>query len=97
MKSHLPPSHVIAPQTSAQSTVQVLQHRSEIRTVWHRRKLPTYLFLALCSNTLFAPAVLAATGGELDRLQAWALTLLGVATVALSAYLFAVMFQPEKF
>ena len=89
MKSHLLPSRVIAAQISAQSTVQ--------RPVWRRQKLSTYLFLALCANTLFAPAVLAATGGELDRLQAWALTLLSVATVALSAYLFAVMFQPEKF
>ncbi|MBW4657899.1 MAG: potassium-transporting ATPase subunit F [Drouetiella hepatica Uher 2000/2452] len=69
----------------------------EFWSAWRRRKLPSYLFLALCFNTLFAPAVLAATGGELDRLQVWALTLLGIATVCLSAYLFVVMFQPERF
>ena len=76
---------------------QIIEDMGEIWSVWRKRKLPSYLFLALCFNTLFAPAVLAATGGELDRLQVWALTLLGVATVGLSAYLFVVMFQPERF
>lgn len=70
---------------------------SASRSPLSKLPLSRYLFLALCFNTLCAPAVLAATGGELDRVQAWATALLGIATVSLSMYLFAVMFQPEKF
>jgi len=91
MKSH---RH---PQRLPQASLQILTDVNEIWSVGRKQKLPTYLFLALCVNAVFAPAVFAATGGELDRLQSWALALLGIATISLSAYLFTVMFQPEKF
>ncbi|MCU0569743.1 MAG: potassium-transporting ATPase subunit F [Oculatellaceae cyanobacterium Prado106] len=55
------------------------------------------LFLALCSNLAVAPVVYAATGSILSRSQAWSLGLLGLATIAISIYLFFVMFVPEKF
>jgi hypothetical protein len=62
-----------------------------------KRKLPLYLFLALCLNLVIAPIVYAASNNVLSRSQAWALGLLGLGAVAVSIYLFFVMFVPEKF
>lgn len=78
-------------------TPQAFAEVIEIWSAWRRQKLPLYLFLALCFNLLVAPVVYAASGGEFSRTQAWALGLLGLATLALSVYLFFVMFVPEKF
>jgi len=64
---------------------------------WNRRKYPTYLFLALCFNVFLASAAFAATGDTFSRPQIYALGIFGLGTVALSAYLFVVMFQPERF
>jgi K+-transporting ATPase KdpF subunit len=64
---------------------------------WSRRKYPTYLFLALCFNLVLASTVFAATGDTISRPQIYALGILGLGTLALSAYLFVVMFQPERF
>lgn len=55
------------------------------------------LLLLLVFNLICAPAVQAATGNVLSRPQAYALGILGLVTVALSTYLFVVMFQPERF
>jgi len=71
----------------------------DLLSLWselQRRKLPLYLFWALCANLILAPAVYATTDG-FSRSQAYALGILGLVTAALSAYLFVVMFQPEKF
>jgi F subunit of K+-transporting ATPase (Potass_KdpF) len=65
--------------------------------VWRSRKYPTYIFLALCFNLILAPLVLAATGNTFSTSQAYALGILGIGTIVLSIYLFAVMFQPERF
>ncbi len=62
-----------------------------------RRPLPLRLFLALCFNLILAPAVLAATDGAISRVNAYALGILALVTVALAIYLFAVMLQPERF
>jgi hypothetical protein len=51
----------------------------------------------LCFNGLVAPIVYAASGSVLARHQAWALGALGLGCLALSLYLFVVMFAPEKF
>ncbi|AFY93285.1 potassium-transporting ATPase subunit F [Chamaesiphon minutus] len=64
---------------------------------WSRRKYPTYIFLALCLNVILASAAFAATGDTFTRPQIYALGILGLGTVALSGYLFVVMFQPERF
>jgi uncharacterized protein HemY len=61
------------------------------------RHTPTLLFLLLIISLLFAPAVMAATGDVLTRGQSYAIALLGLVTAVLSVYLFAMMFQPEKF
>ncbi|MFZ4665034.1 MAG: K(+)-transporting ATPase subunit F [Prochlorotrichaceae cyanobacterium] len=64
---------------------------------WQRSKMPRLLAIALGLNLILAPAVQAATGNVLSRSQAYALGLLGLLTLALSVYLFVVMFQPERF
>jgi hypothetical protein len=79
------------------SVTQVAEDVAELWLMWRRQKLPLYLFLGLCFNLFLAPVVYAATGHEFSRTQAWALGLLGLATIALSVYLFVVMFLPEKF
>jgi hypothetical protein len=85
------------PFTLTLSVTQIAEDIAEFWFVWRRQKLPLYLFLGLCFNLFLAPVVYAATGTELSRTQAWALGLLGLATIALSVYLFVVMFVPEKF
>ena len=83
----------LSKQTAANAIETVTQIASEGR----RQKLPLYLFLGLCFNLILAPAVFAATGGDLSRTQAYWLAALGLVTVALAIYLFIVMFVPEKF
>ena len=63
---------------------------------WHHR-LAKSLLLALLTAAAMAPAVQAATGGIADRGQTLAIVLLGLTTLALSIYLFVVIFQPERF
>jgi K+-transporting ATPase KdpF subunit len=55
------------------------------------------LFIALCFNLVLAPAVYAATGEALTRQNAYAIGILLLVTLALSVYLFTVIFQPERF
>lgn len=78
-------------------SARTLEIALDIWSEWRRQKLPLYLFLAICFNLVVAPLVYAATGETLERTQAWALGLLGLAIVSLSTYLFFVMFVPEKF
>jgi K+-transporting ATPase KdpF subunit len=75
----------------------VVEDLCSIATKLHDRKPTRYLFWSLVINILLAPAVSAATGGTLSREQSYALGLLGLVTIALAIYLFAVIFQPEKF
>ena len=84
-------------QNLPQTTSHLLEDALEVWSEWRRQKLPLYLFLALCFNLIVAPVVYAASGNEFSRTQAWALGLLGLGTLALSVYLFFVMFVPEKF
>ncbi|HEY9826219.1 MAG TPA: potassium-transporting ATPase subunit F [Stenomitos sp.] len=93
MKLNSLKSSLLLLQTVSQSLEAILVFGSE----WRRQKLPLYLFLALCLNLFVAPIVYAASGNEFSRTQAWALGLLGLGTLALSIYLFFVMFVPEKF
>ncbi|BAY24163.1 K+-transporting ATPase subunit F [Calothrix sp. NIES-2100] len=80
-----------------QLSIQTLAAITEIFSDWRKQKLPLYLFLGMCFNLVVAPVVYAATGEQFSRTQAWALGLLGIATLSLSIYLFFVMFVPEKF
>ncbi|MBW4587180.1 K(+)-transporting ATPase subunit F [Aetokthonos hydrillicola Thurmond2011] len=61
------------------------------------RSVPLKLFIALCLNLIVAPAVLAASGGAISRVNAYAIGLLGLVTVGLAIYLMMVMLQPERF
>jgi F subunit of K+-transporting ATPase (Potass_KdpF) len=74
-----------------------LETAAEILERWRQQKFPLYIFLGLCFNLVLAPAVFAATGGDLSKVQAYWLAGLGLVTVSLSIYLFFVMFVPEKF
>lgn len=69
----------------------MLQAQGRLRTV------PLKLFIALCLNLIVAPAVLAASGGTISRVNAYAIGLLGLVTVGLAIYLMMVMLQPERF
>ena len=84
-------------QISTQVFTQIVENMTEIWSEWRRQKLPLYLFLGLCFNLVLAPAVFAATDGEMSRSQSYWLAALGLVTIALAVYLFFVMFVPEKF
>ncbi|GAB4283508.1 MAG: hypothetical protein Fur0025_13560 [Oscillatoriaceae cyanobacterium] len=58
---------------------------------------PLHILLVMCLNLALAPAVLAATGAQISRSQAYSIAALGLLTFGLGAYLFFVIFQPEKF
>ncbi|MEG5067213.1 K(+)-transporting ATPase subunit F [Microcoleus sp. B3-A4] len=62
-----------------------------------RHPIPVQLFLVMCFNAIIAPAVYAAAGEDLTRKAVWGLSLLGLVIIALSIYLFVVIFQPERF
>lgn len=68
-----------------------------LREQWKRNPIPIQLFFLLCLNLLIAPAVDAATGAEITRKAAYALGILGIVTVGIAIYLFAVILQPERF
>jgi hypothetical protein len=71
-----------------------------VHAIWRQliqRKIPRSILLAFGVNLIIAPTVLAATGGELSRTQAYAFGFLGLVTIAYSGYLLVVMFQPERF
>jgi K+-transporting ATPase KdpF subunit len=68
-----------------------------LREQWKRNPLPIQLFLLLCLNLVIAPAVFAATGDEITRKAAYALGILGIVTLGVAIYLFAVILQPERF
>ena len=70
---------------------------SQLGSQLRHRPLPLKLFLALCFNLIIAPAVLAASGGSVSRLNAYALGVLGLVTLGLAIYLMAVMIQPQRF
>jgi K+-transporting ATPase KdpF subunit len=76
---------------------QTFEDAVELLSEWRKHKVPLYLFLGLCFNLILAPVVFAATGGDLSRSQSYWLGALGLVTLALSIYLFCVMFVPEKF
>lgn len=87
----------LTPQIFPQVFTQIVENMTEIWSEWRRQKLPLYLFLGLCFNLFLAPAVFAATDGDLSRTQSYWLAALGLVTIALAVYLFFVMFVPEKF
>lgn len=67
------------------------------KMLWQRHPIPVQLFLVMCLNAIIAPAVYAATGEDFTRKSVWGLSLLGLVIIALSIYLFVVIFQPERF
>lgn len=68
---------------------------------YRKYTFPLQLFLLVCFNLIIAPAIYATVSQSasqpFSQFQAYALGILGIATVSFSIYLFLVMFQPEKF
>jgi K+-transporting ATPase KdpF subunit len=64
---------------------------------WIRNTLAKVLFLTLSLNLIIAPAVMAASGTAITKNTAYAIGILYCVTIALSIYLFTVIFQPERF
>lgn len=64
---------------------------------YRRYSVSIQLFLLTILEAAIAPAVYAAAGEEIARKTAWALGLLGLTVIALSVYLFWVIFEPERF
>lgn len=62
-----------------------------------KHNLPKILLLSLLINAAIAPALYAATGNEITRGTAYALSLLGIVVLGLAAYLAMVIVQPERF
>lgn len=79
------------------SRTNILENISNIWQEWRRQKLPLVIFIGLCLNLIIAPLVYAASGGKIEPISAWALGILGLVTLALTVYLFVVVFQPERF
>ncbi len=75
----------------------VIEDLSAIGLKLYQRKLTRYLLWSFAINLILAPVVYAATGQTISREQSYAIGLLGLVSVAVSIYLFVVMFQPEKF
>jgi len=89
-------SSISKPELKAQLKTELNQYLSFLTLPKHSRSLQ--LFLLICFNLIIAPAIYAANTNEgFGRSQAYAVGLLGIATVSFSVYLFVVMFQPEKF
>jgi hypothetical protein len=68
-----------------------------LHSTLRKHQLGIKLFLLICLNLAIAPAIYAANQGQLSQTQAYAIGLLLLATFAMSIYLFAVIFVPEKF
>jgi K+-transporting ATPase KdpF subunit len=62
-----------------------------------KNSLAKVLFVTITLNLIIAPAVMAAAGNEITRNTAYAIGILYCVTIALSIYLFTVIFQPERF
>ena len=77
--------------------MQPLKHLHLATLAKPKHSVSVKLFCLMLFNLIIAPAVYAANAESFTKFQAYALGLLGIVTFAFSIYLFAVMFQPEKF
>ncbi len=82
--------------------LDILPHRTKelielAQTLGKRHPVPIQLFLLMCFNLILTPVVLAQTGNQISPGQAYWIAFLGLITLALSIYLFVVIFQPERF
>ncbi len=62
-----------------------------------KNTLAKVLFLTTSLNLIIAPVVMAASGTQITRNTAYAIGILYCVIIALSIYLFTVIFQPERF
>ncbi|AFZ37490.1 K+-transporting ATPase, F subunit [Stanieria cyanosphaera PCC 7437] len=76
------------------NTIETIQN---IRDRFLKNPLAIVLLLTMSLNLVIAPAVMAASGNEITKNTAYAIAILYCVTIALSIYLFTVIFQPERF
>jgi K+-transporting ATPase KdpF subunit len=79
---------------SSISALSALNYPPQLSTM---KPLSRHILLATLLNLALAPIVQAATNNTITRQQSFTLGLLILGTIALSIYLFVVIFQPEKF
>ncbi|NJO97348.1 MAG: potassium-transporting ATPase subunit F [Pleurocapsa sp. CRU_1_2] len=79
---------------NSQNAIETIQN---IGDRLFKNSLAKVLFLTTSLNLIIAPAVMAASGTEITRNTAYAIGILYCVTIALSVYLFTVIFQPERF
>jgi K+-transporting ATPase KdpF subunit len=79
------------------SIKNIIETMQNIGNRFFENSLATVLFLTISLNLIIAPVVMAASGNEITRNTAYAIGILYCVTIALSIYLFTVIFQPERF
>lgn len=75
----------------------VIETMQDIGDRFIKNLVAKVLFLTMSLNLVISPAVMAASGNEITRNTAYAIAILYGVTIALSIYLFTVIFQPERF
>jgi len=95
----LDPTHAPAQQNLERATTHPHYRPCFVKDLFdlQRHRMAWGLFLGLCLNLAIAPTVLAMTDGGIERGTAYAIGLLGIVTLGLAVYLFAVILQPERF
>lgn len=78
-------------------TEKIIETIENICDRFTKNSVAKVLFITMSLNLVIAPAVMAASGNEITRNTAYAIALLYCVTIALSIYLFTVIFQPERF
>jgi K+-transporting ATPase KdpF subunit len=79
------------------SIKNIIETMQNIGDRFFKNPLAIVLFLTISLNLIIAPVVMAASGTEITRNTAYAIGILYCVTIALSVYLFTVIFQPERF
>ncbi|MBD2344947.1 K(+)-transporting ATPase subunit F [Anabaena subtropica FACHB-260] len=78
----------------------MMDFKQAIAYIWSRlckQQLLLAIAIILGLHLIINPVVYAATSITLNQSAAWAFGILGVVIAALVIYLFAVIFQPERF
>lgn len=79
------------------SIKKIIETMQNIGDRFFKNPLAIVLFFTISSNLILAPVVMAASDNEITRNTAYAIGILYCVTIALSVYLFTVIFQPERF
>lgn len=87
----------ILPDRTKESIIELMELAQTLGQLGKRHPVPIQLFLLMVFNLILTPVVLAQTSNQISTGQAYWIAFLGMITLALSIYLFVVIFQPERF